>query len=183
MNNDERAVLTKSQRINYWNPQKLYYSIAKKHQRNWTLKRGEVYFVDLGENIGSEENKIRPIVVIQSNSYNFTSPVFIGAIISTSPLTINDIQVPITNHYAYIDNEGNNKNLTGAIDLGQIKTIAKERIVSKKICKLQNEIENIDLKLSKVLGFNLLINKKDNQIKSLSGKVDYLKKQIDDLKK
>ena len=56
--------------------QKLYYNIGKKRQRKWTVKRGEVYFVDLGENIGSEENKIRPVVVIQSNAYNFKSPVF-----------------------------------------------------------------------------------------------------------
>ena len=36
----------------------LYYNIGKKSQRKWTVKRGEVYFADLGENIGSEENKI-----------------------------------------------------------------------------------------------------------------------------
>ena len=40
--------------------------------------------MDLGENIGSEENKIRPVVVIQSNAYNFKSPVFTVAIISSS---------------------------------------------------------------------------------------------------
>ena len=55
---------------------KIILYIGKKRQRKWTVKRGEVYFVDLGENIGSEENKIRPVVVIQSNAYNFKSPVF-----------------------------------------------------------------------------------------------------------
>lgn len=33
--------------------QKIYYHVGKTHQRRWTVKRGEVYFVDLGENIGS----------------------------------------------------------------------------------------------------------------------------------
>ena len=73
MTQDEKNVLIKSQRINRWSAQKLYYNIGKKRQRKWTVKRGEVYFVDLGENIGSEENKIRPVVVIQSNAYNFKS--------------------------------------------------------------------------------------------------------------
>ena len=55
---EEKSVLVKSQKISRWNAQKLYYNIGKKSHRNWTVKRGEVYFADLGENIGSEENKI-----------------------------------------------------------------------------------------------------------------------------
>ena len=78
---EEKSVLVKSQKISKWNAQKLYYNIGKKSQRKWTVKRGEVYFADLGENIGSEENKIRPVVVLQSNAYNFHSPVFTVAII------------------------------------------------------------------------------------------------------
>ena len=68
---EEKSALVKSQKISRWNAQKLYYSIGKKSQRKWTVKRGEVYFADLGENIGSEENKIRPVIVLQSNAYNF----------------------------------------------------------------------------------------------------------------
>ena len=49
--------MTKAQRISRWKAQKLYYSIGKQYQRKWTVKRGEVYFVGLGENVGSEENK------------------------------------------------------------------------------------------------------------------------------
>ena len=74
MNVDEKKVLKKSQMINHWSAQKLYYCIDKNYQRQWTVKRGEVYFVDLGENVGSEENKLRPVVVLQSNAYNFSSP-------------------------------------------------------------------------------------------------------------
>ena len=78
----------------------------EKNQRKWTVKRGEVYFVDLGENVGSEENKIRPVVVLQSNAYNFHSPVFTVAIISSSTLTIPDIQIPITGKYPFVDENG-----------------------------------------------------------------------------
>lgn len=46
---EEKNVLVKSQKISRWNAQKLYYAIGKKAQRKWTVKRGEVYFVDLGE--------------------------------------------------------------------------------------------------------------------------------------
>ena len=153
-------------------------NIGKKSQRKWTVKRGEVYFADLGENIGSEENKIRPVVVLQSNAYNFHSPVFTVAIISSSTLTIPDIQIPITGKYPFVDENGTTKNLCGAIDLGQIKTIGKERIVSKKVCDLSVEMKEVDIKLLNVLGLSSIIKKKDNLIQSLTGKVDYLKEQL-----
>ncbi len=180
MNQSDRVILGKSQTINHWSAQKLYYHIGKKHQRNWTVKRGEVYFVDLGENIGSEENKLRPVVVLQSNAFNFSSPVFMCAIISTSMMTIPDIQVPITSTYVYTDNKGVLKNLTGNIDLGQIKTIGKERIVSRRICSLSiSEMKELDTKLFNALGLSSIINAKNNTIKSLEGKIEFFKEQLE----
>lgn len=149
------------------------------YQRTWTVKRNEVYFVDLGENIGSEENKIRPVVVLQANSYNFSSPVFTCAIISTSKMTIPDIQIPITGKYFYIE-DGINKQLSGTIDLGQIKTIGKERIVSKKICELSVENKDIDTKLLNIFGLSKLLQKRDNIITSLAGRCEYYKNKLSD---
>ena len=181
MNTDEKAVLGKSQLISHWLAQKLYYCVGKKHQRTWTVKRGEVYFVDLDENIGSEENKLRPVVVLQSNAYNFKSPVFTCAIISTSAMSIPDIQIPLTGTYPYVDNKGNQRNLSGTIDLGQIKTIGKERISSRKICNLStSEMNAVDFRIFNALGLSSVINAKDNTIKSLEGKIEYLKKQLTD---
>lgn len=178
MTSDEKKVMQQSQRYSKWFSQKIFHSVAKTHQRSWTVKRGEVYFVDLGQNIGSEENKIRPVVVLQANSYNFRSPVFICAIISSSPVTIADIQVPITGSYLYTDNSGTTQPLTGAVDLGQIKTIAKERIVTRKICLLSTEMDEIDRKLLNALGLSTLLTKRDHTILSLEGKVKYLKKKL-----
>lgn len=181
MNTDERAVLGKAQSISHWSAQKLYYCVGKKRQRTWTVKRGEVYFVDLGENVGSEENKLRPVVVLQSNAYNFRSPVFTCAIISTSAMSIPDIQIPLTGTYPYVDNKGNQRNLSGTIDLGQIKTIGKERIVSRKICNLSTfEMNAVDSRIFNALGLSSVINAKDNTIKSLEGKIEYLKNQLAD---
>lgn len=175
MTPEEKVMMTKAQRIGRWNAQKLYYSMGKQYQRKWTVKRGEVYFVDLGENIGSEENKLRPVVVLQSDAYNFKSPVFTCAIISSSSLTIPDIQVPITGTYTYKDENRANKLLVGNVDLGQIKTVGKERIVNGKICILKQEMHEIDIKLLNALGLSSMIASRDNIIKSLQGKIEYLK--------
>lgn len=173
--------MQQSQRYTKWLSQKIFHSVAKTNQRTWTVKRGEVYFVDLGQNIGSEENKVRPVVVLQANSYNFRSPVFTCAIVSSSPVTIPDIQVPITGTYSYTDDKGSSQTLVGAVDLGQIKTIAKERIVTRKICQLSTEMDEIDKKLLNVFGLSPLLSKRDNTIKSLQGKVAYLKSQLSNL--
>lgn len=183
MNNDEKTVIQQSQRYNRWLMQKLFYVVAKKSQRKWTVKRGEVFFVDLGENIGSEENKIRPVVVLQSNAYNFKSPVFTCAIISSSRMTIPDIQIPIIENYLYTDYKGISSKLCGTIDLGQIKTIGKERILGTKIATLKTEMNDIDEKLLNIFGLRDLINKKNNIISSLKGKIQYLSNYIDNNKK
>ena len=134
-NKDEnKDILKKSQSISHWGAQKIFYCVSRRFKRSWSVKRGEVYFVDLGENVGSEENKIRPVVVLQSNAYNFKSPVFTCA------------------------------------------------IVSVKICTL-SEMNEVNLKMFNVLGLGSVINAKDNTIKSLEGKVEYLNKKLKEMEK
>ena len=169
--------LGKVQKYLDWTKQKIYYHTAKQYQRKWTFKKGEVYFIDLGENIGSEENKKRPCVILSASSHGFSSPVITCSVLSTSQITIPDIQVQIVGNYLYTDENGNSKKLSGAIDLGHIITVAKERVVSKKICLLNKELNEIDEKLMNYLGLKPLLNKRDNVISSLEGKINYLKEE------
>lgn len=64
------------------------------------------------------------------------------SIASTHTPAIPDIQIPITGTYSYTDENGTQKNLCGAVDLGQIKTVGIERIVSSKVCDLVSEMED-----------------------------------------
>lgn len=116
-------------------------------------------------------------MVLQADAYNFKSPVFTCAIISSSTLTIPDIQVSIKEIYSYKDENGVEKNLTGSVDLGQIKTVGKERIMNSKICTLKSELQEIDLKLLNIFGLSGIIRAKENTIKSLQGKIEYMKGQ------
>jgi len=38
------------------------------------MKRAEIYWVDLGETVGSEQRRCRPCLIIQANLGNATSP-------------------------------------------------------------------------------------------------------------
>ena len=98
-------------------------------------------------------------------------------------MTIPDIQIPITENYLYTDYKGISSKLCGTIDLGQIKTIGKERILGTKIATLKTEMNDIDEKLLNIFGLRDLINKKNNIISSLKGKIQYLSNYIDNNKK
>lgn len=54
------------------------------------IYRGEVYWCYLGENIGNEESKKRPVVIIQNQKGNDNSPTTIVA-----PITNATINLPI----------------------------------------------------------------------------------------
>ncbi len=49
-----------------------------------TIRRGDVYFIDCGKVVGSEQGGIRPAVVIQNNTGNRYSPTTIVALITSS---------------------------------------------------------------------------------------------------
>lgn len=50
--------------------------------RSWKPQRGDVYLVDLGEGMGSEQKHLRPVVVVSNNKNNIFS-----SVISVTPLT------------------------------------------------------------------------------------------------
>ena len=82
------------------------------------IKRGEVYFADLGnENVGSEQHGTRPVLIVQNNIGNRFSPTVIVACI-TSKIYKNDIPT----HVKWND---------GLILCEQIKTIDKTRLMHK----------------------------------------------------
>ncbi len=55
------------------------------------VQRGDIYYADLGERIGSEQSGLRPVLIIQNNVGNLHSPTVI-----VSPLTsrLNKARMP-----------------------------------------------------------------------------------------
>ena len=53
-------------------------------KENWIYRRGDIYLVDLGKNIGSEQGGCRPVLLLQNNVGNHYAPTLIVAPISSS---------------------------------------------------------------------------------------------------
>jgi mRNA interferase MazF len=49
------------------------------------VKRGQIWFADLGEREGSEQRGVRPVLIIQNDVGNLHSPTVIAASITTAP--------------------------------------------------------------------------------------------------
>ena len=98
---------------------------------NWNCLRGEIYCVDFGKNIGSEENGLRPALVIQNDKGNKYGNTVIVASITTK---IDKRHIPT--HYKLNHRYGIKRD--SLILLEQIRAIDKNRI-TKYICKVREK--------------------------------------------
>lgn len=89
---------------------------------NHTYLRGDMYYADLGQGIGSEQEGYRPVVIIQNNVGNKHSPTVIIASITSKK----DAKAKLPTHY-YIDAE-NGLELPSLVLLEQLRTIDKRRL-------------------------------------------------------
>lgn len=152
-----------------WTSKKIKLHSQRTSAQNRTLYRGQVYECELGVGIGSEQRKKRPVVIIQNNGRNNTSPNTIVV-----PITHTSNNLPIANKY---DNSGN-LILDGYCMYSNIVTVSKARL-GNKICKLTNsEMKKLEEEIIKSQGmiqkFHALknvIDDKDKHIKLLKENV------------
>lgn len=146
--------LSKTQAYLDWFKQLLYYNWKANNSKNKNIrvvKRGQVYYCDLGLGVGSEETKNRPCVIIQNNTGNNFSPNTIVAPI-TNEKAEEKVSVAITGTYTYNDIEdGIQKNLSGYILLANIVTVSKARL-GQYIGELNCELKEMDEKILTSLG-------------------------------
>ena len=87
-----------------------------------TYKRGDLYFADLGQGVGSEQAGDRPVVIIQNDVGNLHSPTVIVAAVTSQTAA----KVKLPTHY-YMES-GNGLERPSIILLEQIRTIDKKRM-------------------------------------------------------
>lgn len=89
---------------------------------NHTYLRGDMYYADLGQGVGSEQEGYRPVVIIQNNVGNKHSPTVIIAAITSKV----GVKPKLPTHY-FINAE-NGLELPSVILLEQLRTIDKRRL-------------------------------------------------------
>lgn len=87
-----------------------------------TYLRGDMYYADLGEGIGSEQKGYRPVTIIQNDTGNKHSPTVIVAAISSKV----GVKAKLPTHYYVEAAYGLQK--PSIVLLEQIRTIDKQRL-------------------------------------------------------
>lgn len=97
--------------------------------------RGEIFWAVFGQNIGSEQNLRRPVIILQNNRGNIFGPTTIVAPITDSD---NKKRLPVETPIKIIDPVNKVNLVYGLIKLQQIRVISKARL-EDKICDLNDK--------------------------------------------
>lgn len=148
--NTSKIELSKVQNMLEWLKTKLFLDSISSNAKKRIVRRGEVYLCNFGIGVGSEMQKLRPCVIIQSNVGNISSSNVIVA-----PITHTEKEIP---SMAKIETQINLENkktiLNGYVNLSNIQTLSKKDIenVNKSILislGLFKEIKQLNDKIKK----------------------------------
>ena len=118
--------------------------------REWTIRRGDIFFADFGQTVGSEQSGVRPVLAVQNNVGNRYSPTVICAAITSR---INKAKLPT---HIEIDKENHSLAKDSVILLEQVRTVDKRRL-REKIGHLDEYImDRVDRALLTSLGLQSL---------------------------
>lgn len=125
-------------------------SVKERTNKNLFPKRGEIWSVDLGENVESELNKNRPCVIIQDDINNKFSPlVIVLPITNKNHVQMHDFQVPLTADMFLYES-----NITGTIISEQIRCVSKGRLGKRLGAIKYGDIPIIEKALLQALGMS-----------------------------
>lgn len=112
-----------------------------------TYRRGDVFIADLGMGVGSEQQGIRPVVVIQNDAGNLHCPTVIVAPMTTQGFKKHDLPT----HCFFDQIEGLPEPSTAILE--QIRTIDKKRLSEKLGHLTDTQMEEINQGLLVSLGY------------------------------
>lgn len=118
----------------------------KHRKKRKVIKRGEIYYANMGNGIGSEQKGMRPVLILQNDTGNHFSPTTIVAIITSVNKKQNlPVHLQLPSHISGLPKDS-------TIMLEQIRTIDKNRI-KEYISTLDKEtLAEVESKLSFSLG-------------------------------
>jgi len=139
-----------------WTNKKINYPvITPKLVMQWNI-----FYCDLGYNIGSEQNKYRPVIILSDTSFINSS------IVLVAPITGNGKK--IYKHEVQLLETAYNK-VTGKIDLSHIRSVSKTRLDDKPIDRLLDNIQFQDKYKNSPIKATMLQETISKKIKSIFG--------------
>jgi mRNA interferase MazF len=137
---NEAYSMSKIYKYAEWINQSMRMNARKYTRTNILPKRGEIWTCELGENIGSEENKIRPVIIIQNDTGNQNAPTTIIVPISNRPKKIAVHISILRGDFDLIKDE--KMEITGTVLVEQIRVVSKVRL-GRHVATLNDNFMNL----------------------------------------
>jgi mRNA interferase MazF len=148
MNVDERDK-ERFQRIINWTGTMMELSVKEKYAKNVSPRRREIWTCDLGENVGSELNKVRPCLIYQNDVGNKNANTTI-----ILPITNREERIPTHVHLTQDAFASVEKEITGTIVAEQVRAVSKSRL-GRKIGELTDSTMNrVDFAVLRLCGMD-----------------------------
>jgi mRNA interferase MazF len=126
-----------------WIKKKFEYHLLSDRAKSRNVKRGQIYYCDFGENIGSEQCKKRPALIIQTDTLNRS-----GSTVIVAPIT-SQIKAGNAN---YTLNRPTGSQIKGTVLLTNLRTVSKSRLGDFVEVLTTSEIMDIEKSLYSCLG-------------------------------
>lgn len=117
--------------------------------KNFLVRRGDIFYADLGKTEGSEQGGIRPVLIIQNDTGNRYSPTVICAAITSQ---INKAKQPT---HVILENGVGGLTKESMVMMEQVRTIDKSRL-REKIGQLSYS-DMLKINMSIAISFGLSI--------------------------
>lgn len=122
-------------------------TIKERTVRDLSPKKGEVWTCNLGENVGCELNKIRPVIITSNNKGNENAP-----IVTIVPISHREGYLPTQVPLNDTDFSFQEKEISGTSLAEQIKVVSKARL-GRKIGELnESALNKVELSVLVSLG-------------------------------
>ena len=108
--------------------------------------RGDIWWADLGIPFGSEPGFKRPVLIIQDNAFNKSNIRTVIAASISSNLNLADAPGNL-----YLDQEESGLTKDGVINISQISTIDKQRLIEKAGFLSRSTMSEVDSGLKLIL--------------------------------
>ena len=111
------------------------------------IKRGEIYYADLGVTVGSEQRGLRPVLIIQNDTGNRYSPTVIAAAITSQTG-----KARLPTHIDLPVNESCGLSRNSIILLEQVRTLDKKRLRERMGHVEEGVMEKVDTAIAVSFG-------------------------------
>jgi len=108
------------------------------------IKLGDIFYANLNPTIGSEQDGIRPVLVIQNNKGNRFSPTIV-----IIPITSSLSKANIPSHVELLKTSGLDKKSIALVE--QIRTLDKKRLLRKITSIAKEDLENVKVAIKQNL--------------------------------